>query len=69
MVTQKLQNVINKVQQLSAADQDVLAEEIVDLLDEREWDRLFAAPRSQRVLQQMADEALKEHEAWQTEAV
>lgn len=67
MVTPKLQDVIEKAQQLPAADQDALADEIAELIEDRAWDALFADPRSEELLQQLAEEAMQEHERGETE--
>ena len=65
-MTQLLEEAINKVKQMSPGEQDAIAAVILaELEDEATWDKAFA--RSQDQLANMADEALAEFRAGQTE--
>jgi len=65
-MTQLLEEAIKKVKQMSPGEQDAIAAVILaELEDEATWDKAFA--RSQDQLANMADEALAEFRAGQTE--
>ena len=65
-MTTKLEQALAEVSKLSQAEQDALAELILhEIASERRWDEAFAA--SADALAQLADEALAEHRAGQTE--
>ena len=61
-MTELLQQAIALVSQLPAAAQDAIAAQLIeDVEHEARWDASFA--RSHDILEQMADEALREHRA------
>ena len=60
-MTEQFRHVVAKVEKLSEADQNAIAALIErELLDEQKWDELFADPRSDRALDDLAAEALAE---------
>ena len=65
-MTELLQRVIARVEQLSAADQDAIAEAIARKIEEREWDALVSSPGSQRFLEHLAADAREEDAAGKT---
>ena len=67
MLTQALERVIRRIEQLPAGDQDALAASIERELEEREWEDLLARPESTELLGQLAAEARDEHAAGRTE--
>jgi hypothetical protein len=65
-MTRLLEKAFEKASELSEAEQDDFAEFILDELDsERRWEQAFED--SQDELEQLADEALGEHEAGNSE--
>ncbi len=66
-MTEKLSAVIQQAEKLSPADQDALAEAMVIMIDELGWECRFADPRNQEKMQRMAEDALREHAANQSE--
>jgi hypothetical protein len=53
-----LDQAIDELRALPADVQDALARDVLTLIhSEREWDRLFADPRSKDMLQRLADDA------------
>jgi hypothetical protein len=66
-MTDKLKAVVSQAEKLTDAEQDALADAWLILLDERGWDARFADPRNRAMMQSMAEQALKEHTAGETE--
>jgi len=65
-MTKLLEQAMSKVRQLPEADQDAIAQIVLDELEsERRWDELFA--KSPEKLQKLADKAWAEHEAGRSE--
>lgn len=66
-----LQRVLEQVEQLPPHDQAVIAERLQQMLeelaDDQRWRELFADPRSPELLDRLADEALAEDAAGETE--
>ena len=61
-MTKLLEDAIEKVRQLSEAEQDAIAQIVLDEIEsERRWDELFG--RSPEKLRALADRAWAEHEA------
>ena len=61
-MTKRLEDAITKVRQLSEAEQDAIAQIVLDEIEsERRWDELFV--RSPEKLASLADRAWAEHEA------
>jgi hypothetical protein len=56
-MTETLKRAIDQVEQLSPAEQDLIAELIERQLADMKWDSLFATDASQRFLQQLKSEA------------
>lgn len=65
-MTEQLQQAIDRLQQLPAEAQNAIAERILDDLDEREWDEIISKPRVQQRLAELADMALRAHQAGET---
>lgn len=65
-MTELLRRVVEEVEQLSPERQDAIAEAMRREIEEQEWDALLATPESQRLLQQLATEALAEDAAGKT---
>jgi hypothetical protein len=57
MMTDRLKAFIERAEQLPAAEQDRLVDEIEDALDEAQWHALLADPRSGPVLDELIAEA------------
>ena len=66
-----LQRVLEQIEQLTPDDQAVIAERLQQVLeelaDDQRWRELFADPRSPELLDRLADEALAEDAAGETE--
>jgi hypothetical protein len=60
-MTKLLEKAFGELSRLPEADQDVIAEAIIDLLPDaaadQEWERLLADPRSDRALESLLREA------------
>jgi hypothetical protein len=57
MLIERLQSVVDHLAQFSSEQQERLAEEIEDIIDEALWDAQFADPRSQAFFDTLAPEA------------
>lgn len=67
-MTQLLEEVLTKVRQLPASEQDAIAQLILDELeDEQQWDAAFA--RSQDVLSRLAEKARADIRAGKTKSI
>ena len=66
-MTETLRKAVARVEQLSPAEQDAIAEVIERALADRTWDALFAAPASERFLDRLVSEARREDEAGLTQ--
>jgi len=65
VMTRLLQEALRRVESLSAEEQDVIASQIIETLDdEEEWSRRFGQNRT--VLRSLAREALEEHRRGET---
>ena len=65
-MTKLLQEAFDQASKLSEADQDALGRILLEeLASERRWEDLFAG--SQDLLEELADQALAEHDAGRTE--
>lgn len=63
-MTKLLDKALNEIQRLPEEEQDFYAQVLLDTLkSEQRWDELFADPRSEQALEQLADEAMREVEA------
>jgi hypothetical protein len=60
-MTQLLEQAFEQAKLLSVERQDELAEQIIRALADERWDKLLADPRSEELLEQLADEALAEY--------
>ena len=66
-MTTLLKKAIEELSSLPEEKQDFYAQEILDSLEgDEQWDALFADPRSEMLLSQMAAEALEEYKAGET---
>ena len=65
-MTGTLSRAVDRVEQLSPAEQDAIAEVIERELADRKWDTLLATPASDRFLERLASEARREDAAGQT---
>jgi hypothetical protein len=65
-MTERLKQVVARVEQLPADQQDELAELLQLELEQREWDALIATPESRRYLAQLVAEAEEEDAAGKT---
>lgn len=63
-MTDLLESAIEKTATLPPDKQDLLAEIMLDALDDMEWDRKFAG--SQDFLAELADEGMADYEAGRT---
>jgi hypothetical protein len=67
-MTKLLEEAIAKVRQLPEAEQNAIAQLILDEVEsEKQWDELFA--KSPEKLRKLADKAWAEHEAGQSESL
>jgi len=57
MMTEHLKAVVERIEQLPPAEQNRIAKEIEDTLDNAEWHALLADPRSEAVLDALLAEA------------
>ena len=57
MLTEKLQSVVDDMAQLPPEQQEQLAEQIADILDEALWKAQFADPRSEAFFDELVAEA------------
>lgn len=65
-MTGALARVFKQAEELPESAQEELAELIEQKLADMRWEELFATPESDRFLQQLAAEAIKEDEAGTT---
>ena len=65
-MTRLLEEAFKEASQLPQDRQDELAQRILEGLADRRWDELFADPRSEALLDQLADEALADYRAGRT---
>jgi hypothetical protein len=64
-MTKLLEQAVDRARQLSEAEQDAIAQIMLDEIEsERKWDELFA--KSPQKIQKLADRAWSEHEAGQS---
>lgn len=67
-MTRLLQEAFERAAELPQEEQDRLARFLLaELESERQWAELFARPESEELLERLADEALSEHRAGQTQ--
>ncbi len=66
-MTEQLRRAFERAQQLSSADQNALAESILEAIEELEWEIIISKPHVQHKLLDLANEAWQEHEAGETE--
>ena len=66
-MTKLLQQAFERVSELPDTEQDKFARFLLaELESERQWIELFARPKSEELLERLADEALAEHRAGRT---
>lgn len=62
-----LKRAIDAVQALPPAEQEAIARELLDRLEaDARWDKLFAGPRSEALLDRLAEEAAEDIERGRT---
>ena len=67
-MTELLKKAFEEASKLPEFEQNTLARWLIEeLLSEKKWQKMFA--ESENTLEEMAEEALKEHEAGQTEPI
>jgi hypothetical protein len=66
-MTEQLREAFERAQQLPDAVQNALAAQILEEIEERQWEEIINKPNVQRKLLSLANEAWKEHEAGETE--
>ncbi len=66
MATDQLNHIIEEVEQLSDQDLEAAHERILDILDERKWDKLLATPESRSYSAKRRKEVIAEYEAGET---
>ena len=60
-MTQLMEDAVRAMKRLPADEQDEIARMVLDIIDaDAKWDRLFADPRSEAVLVELAAEAERE---------
>ena len=68
-MTRLMEKAIAAIKSLPEQEQDALAQELLDRLDEEsEWSRLVGSPKSQAWMAEAAREALAEHDRGETTA-
>ncbi|HET9922000.1 MAG TPA: hypothetical protein VFQ30_19330 [Ktedonobacteraceae bacterium] len=67
IMTERLQQAIERLQQLPDAAQNAIAERILDEIDEQEWDEIVKKPHVQHALRRLAKEARRQNAAGETE--
>ena len=60
MMTEQLKAAFSQVEKLSQAQQDAIAQLILDQLDEQEWDAIISSPKGQATMKKLLAEAEKE---------
>ena len=68
-MVERLEAVIEAARKLPEAEQEALAAEWEDILEEREWEAIVGKPHVRDALKRMATEALKEDAAGETEEI
>ena len=69
MMTEYFKSLVERIEQLPPAEQNRIAEEIEETLDNAEWHALLADPRSEAVLDELIAEAERSPKrAWPTPA-
>ena len=59
-MTEQLQHAIEALQQLPAEAQNVIAQRILEEIEEQEWDVIVSKPRVQARLRELGRQALEE---------
>ncbi len=66
MVTDQLKAAYEAAKKLSLKDQDMIAKQILEMIEEMEWDEIVSHPKVMQKISDLADEALEEHLAGRT---
>ena len=66
-MTEQLQQAIEALQLLPSDAQNVIAERILEEIEEQEWNAIVSKPHVQARLRELGRQALKEDEAGETE--
>lgn len=67
IMTEQLQQAIEALQRLPADAQNVIAERILEEIEEQEWNAIVSKPHVQARLRELGRQALKEDEAGEIE--
>ena len=68
-MVERLEAMIEAARKLPEAEQEALAAQWEDILEEREWEAIVSKPHVRDTLKRMAVEALKEDAAGETECI
>ena len=66
-MTEQLRAAFDQVEKLPQAQQDAIAQMILDELDEQEWDAIVSSPKGQATMRKLLAEAQKEIDSGQIE--
>ena len=66
MATDQLNHIIEEAEQLSDEDLQAAHERILDILDDRKWDKLLATPEARAYSAKRRKEVIAEYEAGET---
>lgn len=66
METDQLKAAYEAAKKLSLKDQDMIAKQILETIEEMEWDEIISHPKVMQKICDLADEALEEHLAGKT---
>jgi hypothetical protein len=66
METDQLKAAYEAAKKLSLKDQDMIAKQILETIEEMEWDEIVSHPKVMQKICDLADEALEEHLAGKT---
>jgi hypothetical protein len=66
MAVDQLNHIIEEVEQLSDEDLQAAHERILDILDDRKWDKLLNSPESIAYAEKRREEVIAEHLAGKT---
>ena len=66
MATNQLKHAYEAAQKRPPKDQDMIAKQILEAIEEQEWDEIVNHPKVMQKICELADEALEEHLAGKT---
>ena len=68
-MTEQLKAAFSQVEKLSQAQQDAIAQMILDQLDEQEWDAIVSSPKGRATMRKLLAEAENEIASGQIEEI